>query len=119
MIYKIGLKNVAYLLRKVAIGTATMSAALSESRRQMWVRIPLVSSSRESSTSSTSWPDWRVVATRSDTSLVVRLSLSVREGGSALPSSFRTPSSTSLVQIRLYLCTMYIVHFLAQNTLLR
>ena len=40
----------AILLRKVAIGTATINAALSERRRQMWINMAQTSLSRFSST---------------------------------------------------------------------
>jgi len=94
------------LLRKVAMGTATSSAARSDRSKAMcWSR------ERVSGWRAASRPGWsppgRVEATTSDTSLAVRESGEERVGGGGLPSPSSTPNSTLLASSPRYLPEKY------------
>ena len=86
-----------YLFRKVAIGTATMSAALSDRRMQMKVKMAATSFSSFSNSGLIS-PPGRLAATISERFAVVSESDAEKHGGIVFPKLVSTPSKTLLAR---------------------
>ena len=89
--------TICYLLRNVAIGTATMSAALSDRRMQMWVRIAATSFLRFSS-NELFCPPGRLEATISERFAVVSESDAVKQDGTVFFRLVSTLSKTLLAR---------------------
>ena len=88
---------ICYLFRNVAIGTATISAALSDRRMQMWVRMAATSFSIFSS-NKLFCPPGRLAATISERLAVVSESDAEKKGGIVFPKLVSTPSKTLLAR---------------------
>ena len=90
-------QSICYLFRKVAIGTATISAALSDRRMQMKVRMAATSFSRFSN-NELLCPPGRLAATISERFAVVSESDAEKEDGIVVPRFASTPSKTLLAR---------------------
>ena len=89
--------TICYLFRNVAIGTATISAALSDRRMQMWVKMAAASFSRFSNNEHFC-PPGRLAATISERLAVVSESDAEKKGGIVFPKLVSTPSKTLLAR---------------------
>ena len=90
-------QSIRYLFRKAAIGTATISAALSDRRMQMKVRMAATSFSRFSN-NELLCPPGRLAATISERFAVESESDAEKHGGIVVPRFASTPSKTLLAR---------------------
>ena len=89
--------GLAILFKNADIGTATIRAALSDRRMQMWVRIAATSFSKPSNIG-LFWPPGRLAATISERFAVVRESDVEKHDGAGFPKFASTPRSTLLAR---------------------